>query len=338
MKITILGPGSWGLTVGWMLSGKADELCIWGLPQFVEPIQQNRNVEKPVKVTLQENILLSTDLEQATDGADLILFVVPSEAVRPVAQQLKKVNISSDAILVNLAKGFELPTLYRMSEVLEQEFSSNAIATLSGPTLAMEILEGKPTAAVIASKEEEVARYVQKALHRDDIFRLYTNKDLVGVELGGSLKNVIAIATGFAYALDLGHNTIGAIITRGLAEIVRISIKLNANPSTLYGLSGIGDLIATCNSPTSRNYRVGYALGKGQKMDDILSNLGAVAEGVRTTEAVIKLAEKHNISVPLSTEIYKLVQGKVTPKEAINNLMSRELKSEEFYHLSSMDK
>ena len=163
---------------------------------------------------------------------------------------------------------------------------------------------------------------------------MYTNKDIVGVELGGALKNVIAISTGFAYGLDLGHNTIGALITRGLAEIVRMSIKMGANPSTLYGLSGIGDLIATCNSPTPRNSRVGHALSQGLSMDEILAGLGAVAEGVKTTEAVMKLSEKYNLSMPLSSEIYKLISGHVTPEEAISNLMTRELKSEESYIMS----
>jgi len=294
----------------------------------------NRDVQKPVRVNLPESIALTDNLAEATKEADIILFVVPSDAVRKVARQLKTVNLKKDSIIVSLAKGLELPTLYRMSEVLEQELPDNPAATLSGPTLAMEILGGKPTAAVIASKDEEVASYVQKSLHRGDIFRLYTNKDIVGVELGGALKNVIAISTGFAYGLDLGHNTIGALITRGLAEIVRMSIKMGANPSTLYGLSGIGDLIATCNSPTSRNYRVGHALSQGLSMDEILAGLGAVAEGVKTTEAVMKLSEKYNLSMPLSSEIYKLISGHVTPEEAISNLMTRELKSEESYIMS----
>ncbi|MEW5821275.1 MAG: NAD(P)H-dependent glycerol-3-phosphate dehydrogenase, partial [Cyanobacteriota bacterium] len=327
MNIAVLGPGSWGLTISWLLANSKDQITIWGLPQFIKPIEENRSVKKPVTVTIPDNVHLTDNLAEATNKADIILFVVPSDAVRPVATELKAAAISKDTILVSLAKGFELSTLFRMSEVLKQEMPDNPVATLSGPTLAMEILANKPTAASIASEEEDVARYVQKALYRENILRLYTNKDLIGVELGGSLKNVIAIATGFAYALDLGHNTIGAIITRGLAEIVRLSVKLGANPSTLYGLSGIGDLIATCNSPTSRNYRVGNALARGQKIDDIVANLGSVAEGVNTAEAVYKLSEKYNIEMPLSKEVLRLIRGEVSPKEAICNMMTRELKS-----------
>lgn len=337
MKISILGPGSWGLTVAWMLADKVENLTVWGLPQFIEPMLENRNVEKPVKVYLQEKIHLTSDLSEAAKDADLILFIVPSEAVRSVAQELKQVKVDKKTILVSLAKGFELPSLYRMSEVLEQEFPKSPVAVLSGPTLAAELLAGKPTAAVVASKNIKTAEFVQKALSKEGVFRLYTNTDVKGVELGGALKNVIAISTGFAYAIDLGHNSIGTLITRGLAEIVRISLKLGANPSTLYGLSGIGDLIATCNSPTSRNYKVGHALAQGQSLDEILKNLGSVAEGVRTTEAVLEMSKKYGIAMPLSEEIYKLVHGKVTPKEAIYNLMTRELKSEDLYHLSSKE-
>lgn len=335
MKVSILGPGSWGLTIGWLLSDSLDDLYIWGLSEFIKPLQANRNVERPVKLILPEKIQLTDNLEETVHEADIVLFVVPSDAVRPVARQLKSTTISKDTILVNLAKGFELNTLLRMSEVLSEELPDNPIATLSGPTLAMEILQNKPTAAVVGSENDEIAAFVQKALNREKLFRLYTNKDITGVELGGSLKNVIAIATGFAYSLDLGHNTIGAIITRGLAEIVRLSVKMGANPSTLYGLSGIGDLIATCNSPTSRNYRVGHALAKGQKLDDILQNLGSVAEGVKTAQAVYNLSQKYAIEMPLSNEVLRLLNGDVSPKEAISNMMKRQLKSEDFYHLTS---
>lgn len=335
MKISILGPGSWGLTIAWLLADNVDNLFIWGLPQFIEPINANRNIDKPVKVKIQDKIILTSNLEEAVNNADLILFVVPSDAVRSVAQQLKNASLSNNSIIVNLAKGLELNTLLRMSEVLHQELPDNPIATLSGPTLALEILAGKPTAAVIASEDEWVATHVQKILNRDDMFRLYTNTDIIGVELGGSLKNVIAIATGFAYALDLGHNAIGAMITRGLAEIVRISAKMGANPSTLYGLSGIGDLIATCNSPTSRNYKVGYALGQAKKLDEILHNLGAVAEGVKTTEAVCHLSKKYDIEMPISSEVQKLLKGEVSPKGAVINMMKRQLKPEDTYNLTS---
>lgn len=331
MKVTILGPGSWGLTTAWILRNKIDNLWIWGLPQFIDPIKKDRNVIKPVTVTIPDNITLSTNLEEAAAGADIILFIVPSDAVRPVAQELKKTSVAKSTPLVSLAKGFELSTLLRMSEVLKQELPENPALCLSGPTLAAELLAGKPTAASIACEDIKIAEYVQKALNSEESLRLYTNQDITGVELGGSLKNVIAIASGFAYSLKLGHNAIGALITRGLAETVRLSVAMGANPHTLYGLSGTGDLIATCNSPTSRNYKVGYALAQGKDLNYILENLGSVAEGVKTAEAVQNLAKKYNVEMPISNEVLRLISGEVTPQGAIKNMMSRSLKSEELH-------
>lgn len=335
MKLTVLGPGSWGLTMAWMLAEKVDSMAVWGLKDFIDLIKANRHVKKPVDVKVPETVLLTDNLAEAIEGADMILFVVPSDAVRPVAKELSKLSVPKDTILVNLAKGFELSTLLRMSQVLRREFSENPIATLSGPTLAKEILSGCPTAAVVASEDIDIAKKVQETLSREDLFRLYSNTDIVGVELGGSLKNVIAIATGFAHSLNLGDNALGAMMTRGLAEIVRLSVQMGANPSTLYGLSGMGDLIATCSSPTSRNYSVGYALGQGKKLNEILEELGAVAEGVKTTEAVLALAQKYNVEVPITREVERLLHGDVTPQGAIESIMSRDLKAEELYTLSS---
>lgn len=331
MKVTVLGPGSWGLTVAWLLHKQIDDLWVWGLPQFINPIANNRKVEKPVIVTIPDSVSLTSDLNKAVSGSDIVLFVVPSDAVRAVAHQLKKTSISSSTPLVSLAKGFELSTLLRMSEVLKQELPDNPALCLSGPTLAAELLAGKPTAASIACEDIKIAEYVQKALNNEQSLRLYTNQDIIGVELGGSLKNVIAIASGFAYSLGLGHNAIGALITRGLAETVRLSVAMGATPHTLYGLSGTGDLIATCNSPTSRNYKVGYALAQGKDLNYILENLGSVAEGVKTAEAVQNLAKKYNVEMPISNEVLKLIRGEVTPQGAIKNMMSRSLKSEELY-------
>ena len=194
-----------------------------------------------------------------------------------------------------------------------------------------EVLMGKPTAASVACEDEEIAKYVQQALNVPNKFRLYTNKDVIGVELGGSLKNVIAIASGFAHAMDLGDNCMGTLLARGMAEIVRVSVKLGAKPSTLYGLSGMGDLIATCSSPMSRNYTVGSMLGKGKKIDDILSELGSVAEGVKTSKAVCDLAKKLGEEVPVSSAIYEAVYTDITPQEVLSKLMNRKLKGEEVY-------
>ena len=206
---------------------------------------------------------------------------------------------------------------------MKEELPDANIAILSGPTLAKEVLAGCPTAASVACENMEIAKYVQEKLTVPSKFRLYTNDDVIGVELGGSLKNVIAIASGFAGALNLGDNCKGALLTRGMAEIVRISVALGAKPSTLYGLSGMGDLIATCSSPLSRNYTVGSMIGKGKKINDILSELGSVAEG-----AVCELAKKLNLEVPVSAAIYEAVYTEITPQEVLDKLMNRKLKQE----------
>ena len=229
------------------------------------------------------------------------------------------------------AKGLELNSLMRMSEVIKDVLPNQNVVILSGPTLAKEVLMGKPTAASVACEDIETAEFVQKALNVPGRFRLYTNTDVIGVELGGSLKNVIAIASGFAHAMDLGDNCMGTLLTRGMAEIVRLSVKLGANPSTLYGLSGMGDLIATCSSPMSRNYTVGSMLGQGKKIDDILATLGSVAEGVKTSKAVCDLAQKLGIEVPVSSAIYEAVYTDITPQEVLSKLMNRKLKKEECY-------
>ncbi len=216
-----------------------------------------------------------------------------------------------------------------MSEVIKQELPNVKPVILSGPTLAKEVLAGLPTAACVACEDEEKALYTQKCLNVSSKFRLYTNSDVIGVELGGSLKNVIAIASGFAGEMGLGDNARGALLTRGMAEIVRVSVALGANPATLYGLSGMGDLIATCSSPLSRNYTVGSMLGKGKKIDDILKELGSVAEGVKTSKAVCELAKKLNIETPVSSAIYEAVYTDITPSEVLEKLMNRKLKKEE---------
>lgn len=219
----------------------------------------------------------------------------------------------------------------RMSEVIKDVLPEQKLAILSGPTLAKEVLAGMPTAASVASEDMKVAEFVQKACNVTSKFRLYTNNDVIGVELGGSLKNVIAIASGFAHTMGLGDNCAGALLTRGMAEIVRVSINLGANPSTLYGLSGMGDLIATCSSPMSRNYTVGSMLAKGKKINDILAELGSVAEGVKTSKAICELAKKLEIDVPVSSAIYEAVYTDITPQALLEKLMNRKLKEEERY-------
>lgn len=332
MKLTVLGAGCWGLTLAWLLTDNFEKITVWGREKDLsEDLIKNKHASKPLEVQLSDKVEITSDMKKAISGADIILNVVATSGTRDVCENLKLSGIKSGQILVNASKGIELPSLMRMSEVIKDVLPEQKLAILSGPTLAKEVLQGKPTAASVASDDMEVAEFVQKACNVPGKFRLYTNSDVIGVELGGSLKNVIAIASGFAHAMNLGDNCTGTLLTRGMAEIVRVSIQLGANPSTLYGLSGMGDLIATCSSPMSRNYTVGSMLGKGKKIDDILKELGSVAEGVKTSKAICELAKKLDIDVPVSNAIYEAVYTDITPQELLAKLMNRKLKEEEKY-------
>ena len=332
MKLTVIGAGCWGLTLAWLLTNNFEKVTVWGRAQDLsEDLIKNKHTSKPLEVQLDKKVEITSDLEDAIRDAHIILNVVATSGTRDVCENLKKAGIKSEQILVNASKGIELPSLMRMSEVIKDVLPEQKLAILSGPTLAKEVLAGKPTAACVACEDMEAAEFVQKACNVPNRFRLYTNNDVIGVELGGSLKNVIAIASGFAHEMGLGDNCAGTLLTRGMAEIVRVSLTLGANPSTLYGLSGMGDLIATCSSPMSRNYTVGSMLAKGKKIDDILNELGSVAEGVKTSKAICELAKKSGIDVPISNAIYEAVYTDITPKELLEKLMNRKLKKEERY-------
>lgn len=332
MKLTVLGAGCWGLTLAWLLTNNFDEITVWGRAQDLsEDLLNNKHASKPLEVQLDAKIEITSDLADAIRNADIILSVIATSGTRDVCEHLKSAGIKDEQILVNASKGIELPSLMRMSEVIKDVLPNQRLVVLSGPTLAKEVLQGKPTAACVACEDIETAQFVQKACNVPNKFRLYTNTDVIGVELGGSLKNVIAIASGFAHTMGLGDNCSGTLLTRGMAEIVRVSIQLGANPSTLYGLSGMGDLIATCSSPMSRNYTVGSMLAKGKKINDILAELGSVAEGVKTSKAICELAQKLGIEVPVSNAIYEAVYTDITPEELLSKLMNRKLKEEERY-------
>ena len=332
MKLTVIGAGCWGLTLAWLLTDNFEEVTVWGRAQDLsEDLIKNKHASKPLEVQLDEKVEITSDLALAIKDADIILNVVATSGTRAVCENLKKAGIKPEQILVNASKGIELPSLMRMSEVIKEVLPEQKLAILSGPTLAKEVLAGLPTAASVACEDIKVAEFVQKACTVPSKFRLYTNSDVIGVELGGSLKNVIAIASGFAKTMGLGDNCTGTLLTRGMAEIVRVSLQLGANPSTLYGLSGMGDLIATCSSPMSRNYTVGSMLAKGKKIDDILAELGSVAEGVKTSKAICELAKKLNLEVPVSAAIYEAVYTDITPQALLEKLMNRKLKEEERY-------
>lgn len=331
-KLTVLGPGCWGLTLAWLLADNFDEVVVWGRDQDLSfELKEQKHVLKPLEIQLPDKVQISSDLEGSIKDADIILLVVATSGIRNVCGSLKAVGIKDEQILVNASKGIELPSLMRMSEVIKDVLPNQSLAVLSGPTLAKEVLMGKPTAASVAADSLEIAEKVQHACNVPGKFRLYSNNDMIGVELGGSLKNVIAIASGFAHTMGLGDNCAGALLTRGMAEIVRVSVQLGAKPSTLYGLSGMGDLIATCSSPLSRNYTVGSMLAKGKKIDDILNELGSVAEGVKTSKAVCELAKKLDIEAPISSAIYEAVYTDITPQDLLDKLMNRKLKEEECF-------
>lgn len=335
MKLTVLGAGAWGATLTRLMTDTFEQISLWAREQdLTEEFRKTKKLLKPVEVQLSDKVELTSDLKEAIKDAEIILLVIATSGVRDVCKKLKEAGLTKNQILVNTSKGLELPGLYRMSEVISQELPENPVVVLSGPTLAVEVLKGLPTAASVACKNIQTAQLVQQKLTVQGKFRLYSNEDVIGVELGGSLKNVIAIASGFVSAMNLGDNARGAILTRGLAEIVRLSITMGANPSTLYGLSGIGDLIATCSSPLSRNYQVGYKLGQGKKLDDILKELGSVAEGVRTTKAVCELAKKLNIETPVADVIYEAVYTDIAPEEVVKKLMTRQLKKEDTYNFN----
>ncbi len=332
MKLTVLGAGCWGLTLAWLLTDNFEKITVWGREQDIsQDLKENKHCSKPLEVQLKDKVEITSNMSEAIKDADIILSVVATSGTRDVCEHLKEAGIKSEQILVNASKGIELPSLMRMSEVIKDVLPEQRLAILSGPTLAKEVLQGKPTAACVACEDLETAQFVQKACNVPNKFRLYTNTDVIGVELGGSLKNVIAIASGFAHTMGLGDNCSGSLLTRGMAEIVRVSIQLGANPSTLYGLSGMGDLIATCSSPMSRNYTVGSMLAKGKKINDILAELGSVAEGVKTSKAICELAQKLDIEVPVSSAIYEAVYTDITPEELLSKLMNRKLKEEERY-------
>lgn len=330
MKLTVLGAGSWGLTLTWLLAHRFDRVSLWGRAQSLDDeLVNTKCCAKPVSVQLASSVMVTSDLSAAIDGADIVLNAVATKGVREVCQQLKVCGVKSEQILLNASKGLELPSLMRMSEVIHEVLPEQKVAVLSGPTIAKEVLDGKPTAACVASVDMATAKMVQQTCSVNDRFRLYTNCDVVGVELGGSLKNVIAIAAGLVHALKLGDNCLAAMLTRGIAEIARISVRLGADLQTIYGLAGLGDLITTCTSSMSRNYTVGFMLGCGKKLTEILANLGAVAEGVNTARAVYLLVQQLGLETPILQAVYQLLYTDIDPYSLISQLMNRKLIAED---------
>ncbi len=331
MKVTVLGAGSWGTTLALVLHDNKHDVTLWTYkPEHAELIRSKR--ENPTflpGIAIPPEIKITTDIEIASFNRDMIVAAVPSQFLRSVIQKIAHLNLEK-TVICNVAKGIENNTLMTMSEVLldvlQHERKEN-LAILSGPSHAEEVSLKIPTAVVSASFKLKTAKIVQDAF-MTPYFRIYVNEDIRGVELGGAIKNVIAIAAGMSDGAGFGDNTKAAIMTRGVYEVTRLGVKMGAQPRTFAGLSGIGDLIVTCMSRHSRNRHVGEEIGRGRPLEEVVNEMVMVAEGVATTKSVHQLTEKHETEVPIVTEVYKvLYQGK-EPRQAMFDLMTRDAKGE----------
>jgi glycerol-3-phosphate dehydrogenase (NAD(P)+) len=331
LRVGVIGAGAWGTALAHLMTDKSDDVIIWAYePEVADEINQlHENKTYFHDIELPGNLRATSRLPEALENRDLVLSVVPSHVVRSVLTEAAK-YLPSGVPIVSASKGIENDTLMTMSEVIEDVLPIQyhpMLAFLSGPSFAREVAQRFPTAVSIAARFEKVAGQVQEMMSGGS-FRVYTSNDVTGVELGGALKNVIAIGSGAADGLGFGTNTIAALITRGLAEITRLAMKMGANPLTLAGLSGMGDLVLTCWGGLSRNRQVGQKLGKGMKMKDILSDMRQVAEGVKTAKSVHDLARREGIEMPIADMVYRMVYEDKPAQEAVIELMSRSLKKE----------
>ncbi len=332
-KIAILGSGSWGtaLAIALARSRQPHRLALWARrAELCESLRSTRiNQTYLPGAALPAEVEVTSELADALDGADIVLGVIPSEHARVVYTQALP-HLRPGMVFVSATKGLEFPSLVRMTELIRSIVQAQIparVAALSGPSFAAEVARGDPTAVVVASEDTALAAEIQEEFS-GSTFRLYTNSDVAGIELGGALKNVIAIAAGVCEGLGLGHNTRAALITRGLAEITRLGCALGGRRETLAGLAGMGDLVLTATGGLSRNRRVGVALGRGEKLEAILSATRMVAEGVRTTAAAVELARRAGIEMPITAQMYAVLYQGRAPREAIRELMERRLRNE----------
>jgi len=332
-SVTILGAGSWGLTLAhlWCHGGRPVKVYCRNQAGALK-LSTTRLMEKPRAHHIPSDVVITSSLEEALADTDLIVFACNSQSMRELATAVAAILLAPSReralpVLVSATKGLELGTQLRMSEVLTAVVPGCGVASLSGPNLADEVLGGLPTASVVASTDIALARSLQSQLSAPK-FRVYASDDPVGIELGGTLKNVIAIAAGACDGLSLGVNAKASLLTRGLAEITRLAVRLGAKPQTMAGLAGMGDLFATCSGPLSRNYRVGFELARGKALALILEELGSVAEGVPTAEAVCELSKRLGLELPIAEQVESTLKGNSTPAGAIMALLSRPLASE----------
>lgn len=326
-RIAILGAGAWGTALALSLARRGGhEIVLWShsVPLAEQLSDIGENLPYLPGFTLPADILVTSDLPRAIFEADILLCVTPSQHLRGVITHIAPL-LTRNQIILSASKGIEEHTFLRMSQVITA-VTRNPVAVLSGPSFAQEVASGSPTAIVVAADnpdDSSLAQTIQRAFTSPTL-RIYTNDDIIGVELGGALKNVIALAAGVVHGLNLGHNSAAALITRGMAEMTRLSVACGARRQTLAGLSGIGDLVLTCTGPLSRNRAVGIELGRGRQLPDILAGLhGKVAEGVRSTTAALGLAARYSIEMPITEQMDAILHHNKSPKEAIRDLMSR---------------
>jgi glycerol-3-phosphate dehydrogenase (NAD(P)+) len=328
MKIAVIGTGGWGTALAVLLHGNGHKVNLWGrLEEEVAPILEHRENKIFLPgVKIPTEILVTLDAVAALRNAEMIVLAVPSHGMRPICRQLRD-QVPADASFVSVAKGVENETGARMSEVIMAELDTERVIVLSGPSHAEEVGRGIPTAVVVASEDVDLAVTAQGAF-MNERFRIYTHDDVVGVELGGALKNVIAIAAGVCDGIGFGDNTKAALCTRGLAEMARLAVVLGARRETLFGLSGVGDLIVTAFSKHSRNRGFGERLGKGETPEQIAGSTPMVAEGVKTAKSAWQLAQQHGVDVPITREVFSIIYEGKSPKQAVRDLMTREAKPE----------
>jgi glycerol-3-phosphate dehydrogenase (NAD(P)+) len=327
-NIAVLGAGSWGTALAVSLSMKGHSVRMWDIDMnHVKKLQQDRENKKYLPgVGFNDRIHVLDDIEETLKGADLVLFSAPAQHFRAALNNAKS-YLKKEMILVNVAKGIELKTLMRLSEIAQENLDSPKYVVLSGPSHAEEVGMGMPTTVVAASGDKKLAEIVQD-IFMTHSFRVYTNHDVVGVELGGSLKNIIALGAGISDGMGYGDNAKAALMTRGITEIARLGVKMGAELETFFGLTGIGDLIVTCTSMHSRNRRCGIMIGEGMKPSDATEKVGMVVEGMYTTEAAYELAQRYNIEMPITEQIYKIIHDNIDAKDAVKALMTRPKKHE----------
>lgn len=328
VRVGVIGGGSWGSALAILLNNNGHQVHMWLRDKRqVDLIRESGENKKYLpNIKMPEEIKVSYDIEEVIYKKDLLVLAVPSHGVRQVLEENKRL-FNKDQILVNVAKGIENETLYRVSQIVEEILPENPYAVLSGPSHAEEVALNMPTTVVSASVEKKIAEYVQDVFMSPS-FRVYTNPDVIGVELGGALKNVIALGAGISDGLGYGDNTKAALMTRGMLEIARLGERMGGNIITFAGLAGIGDLIVTCTSMHSRNRRAGILIGKGMEIGDVIKSIGMVVEGIKTTRSAYELATRYNIDMPITEEIYGVLYNNKDVKSSVVNLMLRDKKHE----------